>query len=94
MKRFFLSIFLSKRELYTFDSLMAARKIQEFLHDNHAVRIENPDWFKEKEIWVSVFQKRVDKLKQIDFNNKSFNVEIKKRILQNAALSIKLMENL
>lgn len=44
-----------------------------------------------QEIWISVFQKRVDKIREIDFNNQSSKIELRKRILQQACLSIQAL---
>jgi len=66
------------------EAIIHAREVQEYLWDD--------DSFLHKNIcesdWVRVFQKRVDKIKELDFTNPGVKVELKKRLLQQAALSI------
>ena len=65
--------------LLTFD-------LQEFLWDDESyMNIEHFDLNN----WVPLFQKRVDKIAAIDSNTPNWKVEVRKRLLQQAALSIK-----
>lgn len=82
---------LTEREKYIFDALIASRQVQDFLWAEGLKKVE-PE--KLKDVCVDMFQKRIDKLKEIDFNNKSSKIELRKRILQTAAISIKLLEQL
>lgn len=71
-------------EKYIKESIIAARKIQTFLWG-----VSNGSWgIKE---WRRMFIKRVKKIEDIDYNNPHAMVELKKRLLQNAALSIALL---
>lgn len=71
-------------------ALEDAASIQEFLwDDDSSLRYPfSPD------DWRRVFQKRVDKIAQIDPENPSARVELRKRLLQQAALSLKAIINL
>lgn len=65
-------------------SILAARKVQNFLwgEDNSAWGIEE---------WRRMFRKRMAKLEDISEDNPHALVEFRKRLLQNAALSIALL---
>lgn len=75
---------LSLEEKYIFDVIIAAREIQTFLWG-----IANGAWGLEE--WRRMFIKRFKKIENIDKNNPHAMIELKKRLLQNAALSIALM---
>jgi hypothetical protein len=65
--------------------MMDAHNLQDFLWDN-----ESWDKFPfSARNWGAVFQKRVDAITQIDMNNPSWKVELRKRLLQQASLSLK-----
>lgn len=66
-------------------AILKAREVQEFLWDE--LSLQNNDNF-DMATWIDVFQKRVYKIAQIDVNNPSYKVELRKRILQQATLSI------
>jgi len=66
------------------DAIVAARKIQTFLWGE-----ANGSWGLEE--WRRMFIKRVCKIEVIEPNNPHAMVELKKRLLQNAALSIALL---
>jgi hypothetical protein len=74
----------TKDEQLIAEAILEGRKIQEYLWQELSLlrRPFNPDQ------WESVFQKRVDKISQLDIGNKSNKVELRKRILQQAALSV------
>lgn len=82
---------LTEREQYIMDALLASRQVQDFLWGEGLKKVE-PE--KLKDVCIDMFQKRVEKLKEIDFTNKSSTIELRKRILQTAAISIKLLEQL
>lgn len=86
-----MNIKLAEREQYILDALMASRQVQDFLWGEGLKKVE-PEQL--KDVCIEMFQKRIDKLKEIDFTNKSSKVELRKRILQTAAISIKLLEQL
>jgi len=75
---------LTIEEEYIFDTIIAARKIQTFLWG-----FADGSWGLEE--WRRMFIKRVKKINDIDKNNPHAMVELKKRLLQNAALSIALL---
>lgn len=68
-------------------AIRAAREVQEFLWGKHNRACS----FEE---WKRMFRKRVVKLEEIQSNNPHALVEIKKRLLQQAALSIALLARL
>ena len=75
---------LSKEEQFLAESIIAARKIQTMLWGE-----ANGAWGLEE--WRRMFLKRNHKIELIDPANPHAIVELKKRLLQNAALSIALM---
>jgi hypothetical protein len=75
---------LTKEERYIFDTIVAARRIQTFLWG-----FADGSWGLEE--WRRMFIKRIRKINSIDKNNPHAMVELKKRLLQNAALSIALL---
>ena len=64
------------------DMMLSARKLQEFLWDDTR---EPGDKF---EFWKKTLQKRLDKIEKIDFSNPHAMVELRKRLLQNAVISV------
>lgn len=75
---------LSKEEQFIEESIIAARKIQTMLWGE-----ANDTWGLEE--WRRMFLKRNKKIELIDPENPHAIVELKKRLLQNAALSIALI---
>jgi len=75
---------LTNEEQYLFDSIKAARNVQEFLWGDF-----NKEWSIDE--WRLMFKKRMKKIDDIDPNKPHAKIELKKRILQNAALSIALL---
>ena len=75
---------LSKEEQFIAESIVAARKIQTMLWGE-----ANGSWGLEE--WRRMFVKRFVKIEMIDTNNPHAIVELKKRLLQNAALSVALI---
>lgn len=75
---------LNNEEQYLFDAIISARKIQEFLWGEY-----NSQW--DLEEWKRMFKKRIVKIDDIDSNNPHAKIELKKRVLQNAALCIALL---
>lgn len=72
-------------------AIIDARKVQDFLWNEDSLEIENPV---NDPIWIEIFQKRVDKVKQIDWTTRNAVVELRKRVLQQAALSIMMLKRL
>ncbi len=66
------------------DAILEARKVQEYIWQELSF-IYNPF---EIDKWVNIFQKRVNKIQDIDISHPNHKVELRKRILQQAALSI------
>lgn len=75
---------LSVEEQYLYEAIMAARKVQEFLWGDC-----NGEWGLEE--WKRMFRKRLAKLDDIDPSNPHAIVELRKRVLQNTALGIALL---
>lgn len=66
------------------EALLAARKVQEFLWDDYSLLHQPYD----PDIWHMVFQKRLNKIGEVQDITGSGKVELRKRLLQQAALSI------
>lgn len=77
-------MFLSEDEYILYNAILEARNVQEFLWGDDSLRNEefNPD------VWANVFQKRVIKISQIKPNSPHATIELRKRVLQQAGLSI------
>ena len=75
---------LTKEELFLAESIIAARKVQTMLWGE-----ANGAWGLEE--WRRMFIKRNHKIDLIDPTNPHAIIELKKRLLQNAALSIALI---
>jgi len=69
---------------HIFLSILAARKVQTFLWGE-----ANGSWGIEE--WCRMFRKRQAKIDEIKIDNPHAIVEFRKRLLQNAALSIALL---
>lgn len=81
----------SEKEIIINQALIDARNIQDFLWGKNSISKET-NKEKVKEIFITIMQKRVDKINLIDFNKKNSIVKLRKRLLQQAALSIKYLE--
>ncbi len=75
---------MTPEEKYLFDSIISARKVQEFLWG-----FVNSEWGIEE--WRRMFRKRIQKLDDINQDNPHWKVELRKRLLQNTALGIALL---
>lgn len=73
-----------KEMIQLFRAIWAARKIQTYLWGE-----VDGDWVIDE--WRKMFRKRVVKLDEISTDNIHWHVEFRKRLLQQAALSIALM---
>lgn len=78
-------------ELLIHEAIVNGRKVQDFLWGQDTLELSNPI---DDPIWVQIFQKRVDKIKDIDFTTRNAVVELRKRVLQQAALSIMFLKRL
>lgn len=65
--------------------IIASRFLEEYLWGEY-----NGKWNIEE--WRRMFRKRIQKIDDIDVNNPHAIIEMRKRILQNAALSIALLK--
>ena len=65
--------------------IIASRKLEEYLWGEY-----NGKWNIEE--WRRMFRKRIQKIDDIDVNNPHAIIEMRKRVMQNAALSIALMK--
>jgi hypothetical protein len=66
------------------EAIVHARAIQDYLWG-----WANKEWGIEE--WRRMLRKRVEKLDELDPNNPHYNVELRKRVLQTAAVSIALL---
>ena len=88
MKKFILKFFgFTIEEIYLFESIKAARNIQDFLWGDY-----NKKW--DLEEWRRMFKKRMVKIDNIDINNPHAKIELKKRVLQNTAVGISLLRRI
>jgi hypothetical protein len=69
------------------EAVRAARQIQEFIWDSDS-RVHLPF---DAEAWGRLFQKRVDAITAVDVEHREGRAELRKRLLQQAALSIKAL---
>lgn len=65
--------------------IIASRKLEEYLWGEY-----NGQWNIEE--WRRMFRKRIQKIDDIDVNNPHAIIEMRKRVMQNAALSVALMK--
>jgi hypothetical protein len=72
------------------EAIIAARKIQDFLWVDYNYSLQPFN----NENWVEVFQKRVDKISEITKSSYNWEVELRKRLLQQAALSVAAIKSL
>lgn len=65
-------------------AMIGAKEMQDFLWDRQSGVLKPFD----QAMWVEMFQKRVDKIAAIDCEHRHWKVEVRKRLLQQAALSL------
>ena len=75
----------SKEEKQIKEIIIASRKLEEYLWGEF-----NGQWNIEE--WRRMFRKRIKKIDDIDVNNPHAIIEMRKRLMQNAALSVALMK--
>ncbi len=73
-----------KEFIHTFRIIRAARKLEEFLWG-----VYNEKWSFEE--WKRMIVKRAHKIVKIDTDNPHWKIELAKRLLQNACVSISLL---
>ena len=82
---------MSDKELFSDEEnqikevIIASRKLEEYLWGEY-----NGKWNIEE--WRRMFRKRIQKIDDIDVNNPHAIIEMRKRVMQNAALSVALMK--
>lgn len=76
---------LTNEEEQIKEVIISARILEEFLWGEY-----NGQW--DIEEWRRMFRKRIKKIDDIDVNNPHAKIEMRKRLLQNAALSVALMK--
>jgi len=76
---------LTNEEEQIKEVIIAARTLEEYLWGEY-----NGEWNIEE--WRRMFRKRIQKIDDIDVNNSHAIIEMRKRLMQNAALSIALMK--
>ncbi len=82
---------MKNKELFTDEEkqikevIIASRKLEEYLWGEY-----NGQWNIEE--WRRMFRKRIQKIDDIDVNNPHAIIKMRKRVMQNAALSIALMK--
>lgn len=76
---------LTKEEKQIRETIIAARTIEDYLWGEY-----NGKWNIEE--WRRMFKKRIQKIDDIDVNNPHAIIEMRKRLVQNAALSIALLK--
>lgn len=69
------------------EGVLNARKVQDFIFGDRTKQ----DRYFDAQFWGELFQKRVDKIAEIDITNPSAIVELRKRLLQQASLSIRAL---
>ena len=85
MKKILLKILgFTNEEIYLFNSIKSARKVQEYLWGEY-----NNKW--DLEEWKRMFTKRMVKITEIDKENPHAKIELKKRLLQNTALGVAML---
>lgn len=72
-------------EQQIYEVIVASRKLEEYLWGEY-----NGKWNIEE--WRRMFRKRIQKIDDIDVNNPHAIIEMRKRLMQNAALSVALMK--
>jgi hypothetical protein len=77
----------TREETVIMEAIIAARKVQDYLWKE--LNLLNIPF--DPKVWQRVFQKRVDKISEIIIDHPSSKVELRKRVLQQAALSIVAM---
>jgi hypothetical protein len=83
---------LKENEVLILEAMLSGTIVQDYLWGENS--LNKKKFIDKKDVWISVFQKRIDKIKEIDFTHPSYKVELRKRILQQACLSIQALKTL
>ena len=75
-----------KEEKVIAEAITHAREVQEYIWQE--LSYYGRPFIPNLDLWYSVFQKRVDKIKIINMDHPNSKVELRKRVLQQASLSI------
>ena len=75
---------MNREEQLIAKAIVHARAVQDYLWG-----WANKEWGLEE--WRRILRKRVEKLDELDPKNPHYNVELRKRVLQTAAISIALL---
>lgn len=75
---------INNEETKILEAIICARTMEEYLWGEY-----NGQWNIEE--WRRMFRKRIQKIDDIDPSNSHAKIEMRKRLLQNAALSIALL---
>jgi hypothetical protein len=78
---------LSDEERLILSVIQSARVLEEYLWGEF-----NSGWGLEE--WKRMFRKREGKIEDINFANPHWKIELRKRLMQNAALSVAMMRTL
>ena len=78
----------NEEEALIHNAIVSAREIQEFLWGNFNDKAAS------LEEWKRMLRKRVAKVDEIEVSNPHYKVELRKRLLQTAAVSISLLRRL
>lgn len=89
IKKLLLHLFLTKQERIIFNALIQSRFVQEYIWGRLS---QGEDGKYNIQAWLHIFQKRLDKVAEIRQDHPSAQVELRKRVLQQAALSIRALE--
>ena len=81
---------ISEQEKLIQEAIIAGRAVQDYLWGELSLTKDN--YLQNRDEWARVFQKRVDKISHIDFTHPSAKVELRKRLLQQASLSIQALQ--
>lgn len=71
------------------EGILNARKVQEYIWGRLTA---GGDGHYDPKLWSKMFGKRVDKISELNTNHPHYKVELRKRILQQAALSIRALK--
>jgi hypothetical protein len=76
---------LTQEEQIIYDILIASRDVQNYIWGLDNLMFDG-DF--DPKIWAFIFEKRVNKIKEINTLNPNSRIELRKRVLQQAALSV------
>lgn len=80
-----------EEEILLHEAVMYARKIQDYLWGDLAFDINKHSFEEVLNEYIDMFKKRVAKIDDIDWTKSHAMVELRKRVLQQAAISLKLL---